>query len=205
MSVNAHLDLLMERYPALNCCHDDIEAAFNTLRDVFSNQGQLLVCGNGGSAADSNHISAEMLKGFARSRPLDAEAQNILGKELASKLQGGLPVIPLPAFDSLLTAYGNDCDPDYSFAQLTWALGKPGDAVLCISTSGNSANVLHAADVARRKGMKAIGLAGETGGALNEKTDVCIKVPETEVFKVQEYQLPVYHCLCLMLEDAFFA
>ncbi len=198
------LQSLIKRYPALDVCRGDIEAAHDTLSAVFADGGKLLVCGNGGSAADCAHISAELLKGFARARPLDEEWHRRLGTELAGRLQGALPVIPLPAFDSLLTAFANDCDPLYGFAQLVWGLGNEGDALLCISTSGNSANILKAAEVARGKGMSVIGLTGQNGGAIKDDADHCIRVPETEVYLVQEYHLPVYHCLALMLEETFF-
>ena len=198
------LNDLLERYPELDCCSEQIDQAFNIIRSAFSSGQKLLICGNGGSAADSEHLSAELLKGFSQSRELGADWREKLGPELADKLQGSLPAIPLPIFSSLLTAFGNDCDPLYSFAQLTWGLGKEGDVLLSISTSGNSRNVLHAVETAKAINMKTIGLTGQSGGNLKDLVDHCILVPATEVYKVQEYHLPVYHCLCLWLEDVFF-
>jgi len=203
--MSERLDELIVRYPTLEVCREQITDAFENLRDTFKAGGKLLVCGNGGSAADSDHLSAELLKGFGQMRPLDSNWHEKLGPALASKLQGALPVIPLPAFNALLSAFANDCDPEYQYAQLTWGLGKPDDSLLCISTSGNSSNVLHAARVAAACGLKTIGLSGESGGKLVDCVNSCIRVPETEVYKIQEYHLPIYHCLCFMLEDEFFA
>ncbi len=203
--MSRYLESMIDRYPALESCRKDVEATHAAISSAFASGGKLLVCGNGGSAADSAHISAELLKGFALARPLDEEWQTRLGPGLAAKLQGSLPVIPLPAFDSLLTAFANDSDPLYGFAQLVWGLGGEGDALLCISTSGNSANILHAAEVGRAKDLLVIGLTGEGGGRLNEMADICIRVPETEVYLIQENHLPVYHCLSLMLEETFFS
>ncbi len=199
------MESFIKRYPALSGCRKDILAAHDALSAVFAGGGKLLLCGNGGSAADCAHISAELLKGFAQTRPLDEEWGRRLGPQLASRLEGALPVIPLPAFDSLLTAFANDCDPLLGFAQLVWGLGDEGDALLCISTSGNSVNILKAAEVARAKGLSIIGLTGRSGGSLMEYVDICIRVPETKVDRVQECHLPVYHCLALMLEETFFA
>jgi len=198
------LETLIQRYPPLAGCAGDIAAAYLLLEESFSAGGKLLLCGNGGSAADSDHIAGELLKGFGHARTLPAADEAKLGLELASNLQGALPAIPLPQLAALGTAYSNDCDPAYVFAQLVWGLGKPGDVLLAITTSGNSANVLHAADVARVKGVKVVGLTGAMGGKLKAKCDACICVPEKETFKVQEFHLPIYHCLCLMLEETFF-
>jgi len=198
------LETLIQRYPPLAGCAGDIAAAYLLLEQSFRAGGKLLLCGNGGSASDSDHIAGELLKGFGHARTLPAADEAKLGLELASNLQGALPAIPLAQLVALGTAYSNDCDAAYAFAQLVWGLGKTGDALLAITTSGNSANVLHAADVARVKGVKVIGLTGATGGKLKAKCDACIGVPETETFKVQEFHLPIYHCLCLMLEETFF-
>ena len=198
------LDKLLKRYPDLSPCKDSILAAFDTLKVTFAQKGQLLIAGNGGSAADADHIAGELLKGFAQKRPLSDAAQDQLGWSLAGKLQDALPSIPLPNFTGLLTAYGNDCDPDYGFAQLVWGLGRKGDALLCLSTSGNSKNILHAADVARSKGLKTIALTGASGGALRDKVEVSICVPSDTVHYIQERHLPIYHTLCLWLEETFF-
>jgi D-sedoheptulose 7-phosphate isomerase len=202
--MHARLQTLLERYPPLAVCAEDIVAAHALLEKTFRAGGKLLLCGNGGSAADSDHIAGELLKGFGHARTLPAADEAKLGIELASNLQGALPAIPLPQLTALVSAFGNDCDPRYVYAQLTWGLGRPGDTLLAITTSGNSLNVLHAADAAKAREVGVIGLTGETGGKLREKCAVCIRVPARETFKVQEFHLPVYHCLCLMLEETFF-
>ena len=199
------LDELLVRYPELEVCRESIERAFSVLRGTYAAGGKLLICGNGGSAADADHMAAELLKGFKSKRPLNTQAKETLGSSLASKLQGALPTIPLPALVGLNTAYGNDCDPQYTFAQLVWGLGEAEDALLCLSTSGDSANVCHAAQVARAKGMSTLGLTGRSGGKLKDLLEVCVCVPEDEVYKIQERHLPIYHVLCLMLEKEFFA
>ncbi len=198
------LQTLIERYPPLQGCAGDIAAAVQTLETSYRSGGKLLLCGNGGSAADSDHIAGELLKGFGHSRPLPVEDVKKLGVDLAKNLQGALAAIPLPQLTGLVSAFSNDCDPKYVYAQLTWGLGRPGDVLLAITTSGNSANVLHAADAAKARGMKVIGLTGATGGKLKDKCDLCIRVPATETFKIQEFHLPVYHCICLMVEETFF-
>ena len=198
------LATLISRYPALAPCAGDIAAAAKILEDSFRSGGKLLLCGNGGSAADSDHIAGELLKGFGHARTLPAADAAKLGGDLAKNLQGALPAIPLPQLTALVSAFGNDCDPKYVYAQLTWGLGRPGDVLMAITTSGNSANVLHAADAAKARSMKTVGLTGQSGGKLLPKCDTCIRVPETETFKIQEFHLPVYHCLCLMLEETFF-
>jgi len=203
--MNKRLNSLVETFPALESCRSEIQQTFDLLHEVYANDGKLLLCGNGGSAADSDHIAGELLKGFTCSRPLDDAWKTELGSDLSDKLQGALPAIPLTGFNSFHSAFNNDCDPYYSFAQLTWALGRAGDSLLCISTSGNSKNVIYATIVAHAKGLKTIGLTGQSGGELLNKVDVCIRAPASEVDKVQEFHLPIYHCLCLMLEDAFFA
>ena len=194
----------VERHPKLESCKQSIWAAFNELKRTFSEGGQLLICGNGGSAADADHISGELLKGFGHKRPLSMDWELKLGSNLARNLQGALPAVPLTVFNSLSSAYANDCDGDYTFAQLTWGLGRVGDALLGISTSGNSENVLNALDVAKAKDIIRIGLTGKNGGRMRSRVDICICVPEEEVYKIQELHLPVYHTLCLMLEDEFF-
>jgi len=202
--MSPRLELLIKRYPPLAGCAGDIAASYAILERVFRSGGKLLLCGNGGSAADSDHIAGELLKGFGHKRTLPPGDVAKLGDEMASNLQGALPAIPLPQLTALVTAFSNDCDADYVYAQLAWGLGRAGDALLAITTSGNSPNILHAADAAKARGLKIIGLTGETGGKLLAKCDVCLRVPERETFKVQEFHLPVYHCLCLMLEDTFF-
>ncbi len=194
----------IRRYPILAPCEESIQMSFDYLMGVYTRGGKLLIAGNGGSAADADHISGELLKGFKQKRPLSQGWRDKLGHEIADNLQGALPTIPLSTFNALNTAYANDCNPHYIFAQLTWGLGMTGDALLSISTSGNSKNVLLATQVAKAKGMHTIGLTGATGGELKDMCDICICVPETETFKIQELHLPVYHILCLMLEEALF-
>lgn len=206
-----HIDLLIERYPVLNACKDQIIAAYDILENTYTNSGKLLVAGNGGSAADSEHLVGEIMKGFKLPRKLDQKYQNKLvsvnpklGKVLAENLQGALPAIALDGHPALTTAYMNDCEPLLCFAQQVNGYGKPEDTFLGISTSGNSKNILYAAVTAKAKGMKVIGLTGHKDSDLKELADVTIQVPQTETYMIQELHLPVYHCLCLMLEDHFF-
>ena len=201
----AYIDELKQRYPPLASCEEDILAAYDKLRASYTARSKVLICGNGGSAADAEHWSGEMLKGFLHPRPLAPTWHAKLGSELAQKLQGGLPTIPLASFTSATTAFANDADADYGFAQLVWALAQQGDTIIGISTSGNSKNVLHAIETATALGLSTIGLSGHSGGRLAELVDVCIRVPASEVHFIQEYHLPIYHCLCRMLEDHFFA
>ena len=198
------LNELVTRYPVLESCRQDIETVFRDLMGVFSAGGKVLLCGNGGSAADAEHWSGELLKSFIKKRPLPEGDFEKMGAGLAGKLQRGLPAIPLTGFISLGTAFANDCDPHYIYAQLTYALGKPSDALIGISTSGNAVNVCQALATARAMGMNTIGLSGQAGGAMKALCDVCICVPGTETYLIQELHLPVYHTLCIMLEEALF-
>lgn len=207
-----HIDLLVERYPSLESAKEDIIAAYEVLGESYKNGGKLLVAGNGGSAADAEHIVGELMKGFKLLRKpktdfaekLMAENQE-LGAVLAENLQGTLPAIALDGHPALSTAYMNDCEPLLCFAQQVNGYGKAGDAFLGISTSGNSKNILYAATTAHAKGMKVIGLTGAKDSKLKDMSDVCIKAPQTETYMIQELHLPIYHCLCLMLEDKFFS
>ena len=206
-----HLDTLISRYPELNACKDSIAGAFSILEESYANHGKLLIAGNGGSAADSEHIVGELMKGFMKKRPLPEElvkkfvaANAELGPALGSTLQGALPAIALDGHLALTTAYMNDCDPLLCFAQQVNGYGTAGDVFLGISTSGNSKNILYAATVAKAKGLKVIGLTGEKDSKLAAMSDVCIRAPQAETFKIQELHLPIYHCLCLMLEERFF-
>lgn len=198
------LNDLVGRYPVLSVCWDSISEGTALIRESYANGGKLLIAGNGGSAADADHISGELLKGFGQKRPISGGLREQLGDDLADRLQGALPCIPLPVFNALLAAWNNDCDPAYNFAQLTLGLGKPGDVLLCISTSGNSRNIVLAAETGRKLGLRTIAMTGESGGKLLDMADICIRVPEKETFKVQELHLPIYHAMCLILEDAFF-
>jgi len=202
--MSPRMETLLTHYPALSPCMEDIQTVFERLRDMYAAGGKLLICGNGGSAADADHISGELLKGFQSKRPLSETDQTRIGADLAPHLEQSLPAIPLTAFNALATAYTNDVNGDYIFAQLVLGLGQPGDALLAISTSGNARNVSHALRVARSKDLVTIGLSGETGGAMREHCDLMIRVPSRETFRIQELHLPIYHALCLMLEDHFF-
>ena len=206
-----HIELLVERYPSLAPIKDDIVAAYLLLTESYQNGGKLLIAGNGGSAADAEHMVGELMKSFKLRRKVENDfAQKLvaedqeLGKVLAENLQGALPAIALDGHLSLSTAYMNDCEPLLCFAQQVNGFGRPGDVFVGISTSGNSKNVLYAAVAARAKGMKVLGLTGANDSKLKELSDVCIQVPQTETYMVQELHLPIYHCLCLMLEDKFF-
>ncbi|MBR2992899.1 MAG: SIS domain-containing protein [Clostridiales bacterium] len=206
-----HIDLLIKRYPVLNSVKQDIYDAYLIMEECYENDGKLLIAGNGGSAADSEHIAGELMKRFKTPRPVTQElAQKlktidpIRGENLAKNLERGLMAIPLVAHEALSTAYINDVDGLGVFAQQLFGFGRSGDVFLGISTSGNSDNVLSATVVARALGMKVIGLTGENGGELADVADVTVKVPETETYMIQELHLPVYHCWCLMLEDRFF-
>lgn len=206
-----HINLLVKRYPALDGIQTDIINAYFILEECYCQGGKLLVAGNGGSAADSEHIAGELMKRFKTPRPVDKEfadrlikIDSIRGQELANNLECSLMAIPLVAHEALTTAYINDVDGLSVFAQQLFGFGRPGDVFMGISTSGNSKNVMSATVVARALGIKVIGLTGGSGGELAEVSDVCIKAPETETYMIQEYHLPIYHCLCLMLEDKFF-
>lgn len=208
---NKEIDVLIERYPQLSCIADDLYASYKLIEDSYKKGGKLLIAGNGGSAADAEHIVGELMKGFKLPRKVDdtfatrlCEINEELGNVLTQNLQGALPAIALDGHPALSTAYMNDCEPLLCFAQQVNGYGKEGDVFLGISTSGNSKNVLYAAVTARAKGMKIIGLTGAKNSKLEQMSDVCIKVPQTETYMIQELHLPVYHCLCLMLENEFF-
>ena len=206
-----HIDLLISRYPALGEVRDDIISAYLIMEECYEHDGKLLIAGNGGSAADSEHIAGELMKRFKTPRPVTAEFAEKLksvdperGEKLAKNLERGLMAIPLVAHEALSTAYINDVDGLGVFAQQLFGFGRPGDVFIGISTSGNSKNVMLATVVARALGIKVIGLTGSKGGELATAADVCIKAPSDETYMIQEYHLPIYHCLCLMLEDKFF-
>lgn len=206
-----HIEVLVNRYPVLNSVKDEIVEAYFLLVESYKNEGKLLIAGNGGSAADAEHIVGELMKGFKLPRKLNENftdklisENEELGTVLAESLQGALPAIALDGHPALSTAYMNDCEPLLCFAQQVNGYGKAGDVFLGISTSGNSKNILYAATTAHAKGMKVIGLTGAKDSKLTQMSDVCIKLPQTETYMIQELHLPVYHCLCLMLEDEFF-
>ncbi len=205
------LNELIERYPVLSEIKDDITKATKEMITCYESGGKVLLCGNGGSCADCDHIAGELMKGFLKKRPLSsAQKEELttnmpsLDDELLSKLQCGLPAVSLPSMTAPNSAFANDVDPDLIYAQGVLALGKAGDILIGISTSGNSKNVCAAAKIAKATGCKVIGLTGCKGGELKEYADVCICVPESETFKIQELHLPVYHCICAMIEEYFF-
>ena len=211
--MNEAIGLLIKRYPTLAACAGAIEETYEILRDCYVNGGKLLIAGNGGSCADAQHIVGELMKGFKSRRACSKEFASALcgvdavrGKELAEKLQGGLSAIALTDHAALNTAFVNDVENGgvLTYAQQVYGYGKAGDVFLGISTSGNAKNVMYAAVTARARGMKVLGLTGKSGGELGKFADVCIRVPETETYMIQELHLPVYHCLCLMLEEYFF-
>lgn len=211
MSEYSYLEELTKRYETLKPIEGDIKDAYEVLRTAFKNGGKLLIAGNGGSCADAEHIVGELMKGFVKKRPLTAElmgalveADSVRGRKMSEKLQQGLPAIALTGHTGLSTAFSNDVDPELTFAQQVIGYGNAGDVFLGLTTSGNSANVLYAAAAAKAKGMKIIGLTGRDGGELGRVSDVSIVVPEQETYKIQELHLPVYHVLCLMLEEFFF-
>ena len=206
-----HVDLLIKRYPILSENRQQIINAYLVMEECYSSGGKLLIAGNGGSAVDSEHIVGELMKGFKLTRKIDNDYSDKLisvdaelGKTLSENLQGALTAIALDGHIALSTAYMNDCEPELCFAQQVNGYGKNGDVFLGISTSGNSKNVLYAAVAAKAKDMKVIGLTGKKESKLSRLADVCINVSETETYMIQELHLPVYHCLCLMLEDKFF-
>jgi D-sedoheptulose 7-phosphate isomerase len=209
--LNVHLNLLGERYPVLVPMKEQIAAFFDVIRESYENGGKLIIGGNGGSCSDAEHIVGELMKGFKLLRPLDDVARQklcavdpVLGAELADKLQDGLPAVALSSHPALNTAYLNDVSGDMMYAQQVNSLGKPGDVFLAITTSGTALNLRYAAVTAKAKGMKVLALTGKTGGAFNDLADINLVMPCNETYQIQELHLPVYHCLCLLLEDHFF-
>ena len=206
-----HIDLLMKRYPSIASCKQDIINAYLIMEECYEHDGKLLIAGNGGSAADSEHIAGELMKRFKTPRPVTPgmaeklkQIDPVRGEDLAKNLERGLMAIPLVAHEALSTAYINDVDGLGVFAQRIFGFGREGHVFLGISTSGNSKNVMSATVVARALGIRVIGLTGAKGGELAEVADVIVRVPETETYMIQELHLPIYHCWCLMLEDKFF-
>ncbi len=209
--MNKFIDELIDRYPKLESIKKDIEVAYELIKNMYKDGGKLLVGGNGGSAADSEHIVGELMKGFCKKRKISTDLteklENInedLGLELGKCLQGALKAIAITGHTGLTTAFANDVDPNMIFAQQVYGYGDNKDILFCISTSGNSKNLIYAAITAKAKGMKVITLTGKDGGKLKEYSDISIIVPENETFKIQELHLPIYHALCLELEEFFF-
>jgi D-sedoheptulose 7-phosphate isomerase len=207
---------LISRYPQLAPVKDAIASAYAILENSFENGGKLLIAGNGGSAADAEHIVGELMKGFVKHRPVDREFAALLkqaasnaekseaGDALARKLQGALPAIALTQHSALSTAYANDVDADLVFAQQVYGYGRLNDVFLGISTSGNSRNIVNAMITAQAAGLRTIALTGGNGGEIARIADTAIIAPEKETYKIQELHLPIYHALCLALEDHFF-
>jgi len=206
------METLLTRYPCLTPCRESIQTALDAMIKTYRQGGKLLLCGNGGSAADCGHISGELLKGFLSKRPLSEDekagmkaACPDLSEDTLHKLQGGLPALPLTELSAALsTAFANDVDPNLIYAQLVHALGQKGDLLIAISTSGNAENCLQAALVAKAKGITVLSLTGEGGGKLGKAADIAIRVPEKETYKVQVLHLPVYHALCAGVEKTLF-
>ena len=209
--VKNELEELIKRYPQLDVCKKDIEKAYLLLQKTYDKNGKLLIAGNGGSAADSEHIAGELMKRFKITRPINKELADKLmkidperGERLVKNLEMPLRAVPLTSHIAITTAYMNDADATGVFAQQMLGFGNEGDVFLAISTSGNSENIISACVVAKAMGIKIIGLTGEKESKLSKYSDICIKVPETETYKIQELHLPVYHALCLMLESNYF-
>lgn len=207
-----HIELLIQRYPKLETIDQSIIDAYLIMEECYGHDGKVMIAGNGGSAADAEHIAGELMKRFKMPRPIETafaeklrEADPVRGHLLAKNLERSLMAIPLVAHEALSTAYINDVDGYGVFAQQLLGFGRPGDVFLGISTSGNSQNIMNAVAVAKASGIKVIGLTGATGGELAQSADVAVKVPETETYMIQELHLPIYHCWCLMLEERFFS
>ena len=209
--IKQHTDNLINRYPALSSVGDSFITSYKVLLSTYEHNGKLLVAGNGGSAADAEHIAGELMKRFRLPRPIDSQLCERLisvdperGKSLAQNLEQSLMAIPLVAHEALTTAYINDVDGYGVFAQQLLGFGRAGDVLLAISTSGNSENILNAAVVAKAVGISIVALTGADGGKLKDLADVTVRVPETETYNIQDLHLPIYHAWCMMLEEHFF-
>ena len=209
-SVNLIFEELFERYPALEVCRQEIARAYERICETYQRGGTIFTCGNGGSCSDSEHIVGELLKSFKFKRKIDEKTGTALralgdeGRELADALEGALSAVALTSHPALNTAFLNDTEPQMTFAQQLMGLGRKGDLLIVISTSGNSKNCVYATTVARAKGISTIAMTGQRESRLSEISDVTIKVPEVETYRVQELHLPVYHALCAMVEETFF-
>lgn len=203
MKAKQHFEELIQRYPALESCKSEIYFSYKMLADCYKNGGKVLACGNGGSAADADHIVGELMKGFLLKRKITAPAING-DDEILTHLQGALPAISLNAHSALFSAFANDLEFEDVYAQQVYGYGKKGDVLIALSTSGNSKSVVNAVRAAASAGVESIGITGSRESAMSGKCSICIKLPETETFKIQELTLPVYHCLCAMLEADFF-
>jgi len=199
-----HLAQLIQRLPELAACRDSIAEAYTTLHRSFRTGHKVLLCGNGGSAADADHWAGELLKGFSHPRPLSASERRGLPTAVARRLQGALPAIPLTGFPAATTAFGNDVDPELAFAQLTSALGRKGDVLVAISTSGNSPSILNTIEMAKTKGMQVVGMTGESGGKMKDSCDLLLNVPSVDTPRIQESHILIGHIICLMVEKEMF-
>ena len=211
MKDDIYIDELVRNYPKLAHLGAAIGESIRLLHQCYLDQKKIMTCGNGGSASDASHIVGELMKGFALSRAMTPKQKELYGEripddiqDMSLHLQQGIPAVSLVADQSLITAIANDQDPDYIFAQQVFSMGQPGDVLIAISTSGNSANVLNAAKIAQAKGVKVIALTGKSGGRLKDSATININAPSSNVWRIQEYHLPIYHCLCLSLEDICF-
>lgn len=198
------IDKIINENPALVSCRAAMEQIVMAIVEMHRNGGKLLLCGNGGSASDCEHISGELLKGFLSKRPVGAQELPALEEEIRAKLQRGIGAVPLPSLSALSTAFSNDVDPMLTFAQGVFALGQKGDLLLGLSTSGNAKNVIAAMKVAKAMGLKTIAMTGESGGEMKKIADIALCVPETETYKVQQLHLPAYHAICAEAERILF-
>lgn len=206
------MEELLTRYPVLAVCEETLAEALALMLETYEKGGKIMVCGNGGSCADAQHIVGELMKGFLLRRPMTEEQKTAfeaaLGKEdaeiFASRMQRGIPAMALDGATGLLTAYANDVDADYIYAQQVFACGQKNDLLIGISTSGNSKNVVNAMKAAKAMGIRTIALTGAKESKSSALASVAIRVPETETFKVQELHLPVYHYLCAEMEESVF-
>ena len=195
---------LFRRRAELGGCRKEVESAFEIIAGSFRRGGKVLVCGNGGSAADAEHICGELLKKFKKRRDIPSGIAAKLRPELAAKLEGSLPAVSLVSMSGIITAFANDVAWETAFAQQVLGLGRPCDVLVALSTSGNSANCVAAAEVMKAIGGTAVAFTGAKESRLSEVCDVAIRVPETETYKVQELHLPVYHALCAAIEEELF-
>ena len=210
-STKKTLEVLFERCPALEACRADICEAAETICAAYHAGGKLLLCGNGGSAADAEHIVGELMKGFLKKRPLPPAVREKIkaafpqdADYFCDNLQGALPAVSLVNSVALGTAFANDQAADLVFAQQVLGLGREDDVLLAISTSGNSKNVIYAVETAKVRGLKTVALTGRSGGRLKPLADITIAVPEDETYRIQELHLPVYHAVCIAAEEEFF-
>lgn len=205
--MSKHIENLLLHCPELTPVREQIEKSIDTIIKMHQNGGKLLLCGNGGSAADSDHISGELLKGFMLKRPMPESQKNLFSGEIVAHLnefQQGICAIPLPQLSAVVSAYSNDVEPQMVFAQLVYATGHKNDVFLGLSTSGNSKNVVLAAETAKALGLTTIAMTGAIGGKLADVCDIVIRVPSKETYRIQEYHLPVYHAICAEVEEILF-